>query len=47
MPDRYDTSSRPEGQYQPGSDGKVLLNKFCITDPAEMDEIELDLLVNN
>ena len=47
MPDRYDTSSCPEGQFLPGSDDKVLLNKLCITDPAEMDEIELDLLVNN
>ena len=44
MPDRYDTSSSPEGQFQPGSDDKVLLNKIGITDPAEMDEIELDLL---
>ena len=44
MPDRYDTSSSLEGQFQPGSNGKVLLNKLGITDPAEMDEIELDLL---
>jgi len=44
MPDRYDTTSSPEGQFQPGSDDKVLLNKLGITDPPEMDEIELDLL---
>lgn len=44
MPDRYDTSSSPEGQYQPGSDEKVLLNKLGITDPEEMDEVELELL---
>jgi len=44
MTDRYDTTGNPEGQYQPGSDDKVLLNKLGITDPEEMDEIELGLL---
>ena len=44
VPDRYDTSSNSEGQYQPGSNDKVLLNKLGITDSAEMDDIELDLL---
>ena len=44
MTDRYDTSHSSEGQYQPGSDDKVLLNKLGVTDPAEMDDIELDLL---
>lgn len=42
--DRYDTIGNPEGQYQPGSDDNVLLNKLGVTDPAEMDEIELGLL---
>jgi cell filamentation protein len=44
MVDRYDTTGNPEGQFQPGSDGKVLLNKLGIIDPEEMDEIELGLL---
>lgn len=46
MTDRYDTSSSPEGQYQPGSGEKVLLNKMGITDPDEMDYVEFDLLAN-
>ena len=45
MPDRYDTSRTSEGQYQPGSDGSVLINKLGITDPDEMDGIEFDELV--
>lgn len=44
MPDRYDTISSQEGQYQPGSNGLVLLNKLEIIDPMEMNDIELDLL---
>jgi len=44
MSDRYDTSGSSEGRYQPGSDEKVLLNKLNITDPSEMEDIELDLL---
>jgi len=44
MPDRYDTSGTPEGQYQPGSDDQVLLNKLGITDADEMDDVELALL---
>ena len=44
MTDRYDTYGNPEGRYQPGSDDQVLLNKLDITNPAEMDDIELDLL---
>lgn len=46
MPDRYDTSGNPEGQYQPGSDHQVLLNKLGITDPQEMENIEFDYLVH-
>ncbi|WP_213069398.1 MULTISPECIES: hypothetical protein [Methylomicrobium] len=30
--------------YQPGSNNRVLLNKLGITDPEEMDEVELLLL---
>ena len=44
MADRYDTSGNPEGQYQPGSNERVLINKLGIVDSEEMDEIELDLL---
>jgi len=44
MTDRYDTSNTPEGQFQPGSNDTVLLNKLAITNPDEMDEIELGLL---
>jgi cell filamentation protein, protein adenylyltransferase len=44
MTDRYDTSGNPEGQSQPGSDEQVLINKLGITDPAEMDDVELVLL---
>ena len=44
MVDRYDTAGNVEGQFQRGSDGKVLLNKLDITDVVEMDDIELDLL---
>ncbi len=44
LPDRYDTTGNPEGQYQPGSGERILLNKLGITNPLEMDELELDLL---
>jgi cell filamentation protein len=44
MTDRYDTTGHPEGQHQPGSDEKVLLNKPGITDPDVMDDVELELL---
>lgn len=44
MADRYDTSGNPEGQFQSGSDGQVLANKLDITDPDEMDDVELVLL---
>jgi cell filamentation protein len=44
MPDRYDTTNNPEGQYQPGSDNQVLLNKLGITDPKELDKVEVGLL---
>lgn len=44
MADRYATTGNLEAQFQPGSQERVLLNKLDITDPVEMDEIELDLL---
>lgn len=44
MTDRYDTAGNPEGQFQSGSQNRVLLNKLNITDPDEMDAVELDLL---
>ena len=45
MSDRYDTSDHPETRFEPGSGGRVLANKLGVTDPEEMDAIELDLLV--
>lgn len=44
MTNRYDTSLSVEGQYQPGSNNLVLVNKLEITNPAEMDDTELELL---
>lgn len=44
MPDRYDTQDTAEGRYQSGSDNRVLENKLGITDPLEMDDVELALL---
>tara|TARA_R110000782_G_scaffold30891_20_gene76647 strand:- start:3410 stop:4051 length:642 start_codon:yes stop_codon:yes gene_type:complete len=44
MSDRYDTSENIEGQFQHGSNNKVLLNKLGIIDVKEMDDVELDLL---
>ena len=44
MADRYSTLGNPEGQFQPGSNDRVLINKLDINDPGEMDEIELNLL---
>lgn len=46
MVDRYDTSSDTEGQFQPGSDENVLLNKLGITDPDKIDNQEFDLLAD-
>lgn len=43
MTDHYATGA--EGESQPGSDGRVLRNALGITDPAEMDEAELVLLL--
>lgn len=44
MSDRYQVGGA-QGAWQPGSDDQVLLNKLGITDPAEMAEAELELLL--
>ena len=44
MTSRYDASETMEGRHQPGSDNLVLVNKLGITDPQEMDDVELALL---
>ena len=44
MTNRYGTSGNPEGQFQPNSNDLVLLNKLGITNPKEIDLIELNLL---
>lgn len=44
MTNRYDAAGNPEGQFHPGSNELVLLNKLDITDLKEMDDVELDLL---
>ena len=41
--DRYHVAGA-EGRFEPGSDGQVLANKQGITDPSEMDTLELELL---
>lgn len=45
MPDRYNTTGNPEGEFQPGSDDQVLINRLGITDVEEMEEAEFDALV--
>ena len=44
MSDRYDASGTAEGQHQPGSKNRVLANKPGITDPQDMNNLELELL---
>lgn len=39
-PNRYDTSSLPEAQFEPGSHGRVLKNKLGIKSKREMDMLE-------
>jgi cell filamentation protein len=41
---RYDTSGNPQAEFEVGSEKCVLVNKLGITDPNEMDDIELELL---
>lgn len=42
MSDRYEAGV--QGEFEPGSAGRVLRNKLEVTGPEEMDEIELRLL---
>lgn len=44
MTGRYETHGSPEGEFQSGSGQQVLRNRLDITDPDEMDRVELDLL---
>ena len=43
MNSRYE-AGEAQGSYEPGSDDRVLRNKLGVTDPDEMDEVELQLL---
>jgi cell filamentation protein len=43
MNNRYE-AGKAQGSYEPGSDNRVLRNKLGVTDPDEMDEVELQLL---
>lgn len=43
--DRYDTAGNLEAQFEPGSNDTVLKNRLGIQNVAEMDDIELDLLI--
>lgn len=43
MSDRYD-AGEAQGAYEPGSGDRVLRNRLGVTDPEEMDEVELHLL---
>ena len=38
---RYNTSHLIESQFEPGSNNQVLKNKLGITNPDEMDDIEV------
>ena len=38
---RYNTAHFIEDQYEPGSNNQVLKNKLGITNPDEMDDIEV------
>ena len=44
MTNRYDTAQSMEGQFQPKSNNRVLLNKLGIIDPQEIENVELILL---
>jgi len=41
---RYDTTGNVAAQFEPGSNDCVLANKLGISDPEDMDDIELGLL---
>lgn len=40
MTDRYASNGNKEGEYQPGSNELVLVNKLGITDAEEMEGLE-------
>lgn len=42
MSDRYEAGV--QGEFEPGSEDRVLRNELGVIDPEEMDEIELRLL---
>lgn len=44
MNGRYDTGGNEEAQFEPGSNDRVLANKLGISDAAEMNDVETDLL---
>ena len=44
MTGRYDTAGNVEAQFEPGSNGRVLANKLGISDPDEMEDVEVGLL---
>ncbi|MGN6121163.1 MAG: hypothetical protein ACTHOA_15815 [Rhodanobacter sp.] len=43
MSNRYE-AGEAQGSHEPGSGDRVLRNKLGVTDPDEMDEVELQLL---
>ena len=45
MTGRYDTAGNVEAQFEPGSNGRVLANKLGISDPDEMEDVEVGLLI--
>ena len=44
MNGRYDTGGNEEAQFEPSSHDRVLANKLGISDAAEMNDVETDLL---
>ncbi len=44
MNGKYDTTGNVEARFEPGSHDRVLANKLGVSNPEEMDDIELDLL---
>jgi len=45
MSSRYQTEHNAEAQFQPGSDGTILLNKLNIISVNELNDVELSLLM--
>lgn len=43
MSGRYDTTGNIEAQFEPSSCGRVLANNLGVSDPNEMDDLELNL----